>query len=223
MTPPLAAEVAEIAGGLFPGFVRIALVPIADAAPSGFEDEEEALLTPAARSRRRSEFRAGRACAHQALAALGCDHGPLLALPERRGPRWPNGVVGSISHGGAWAGAAVAYAVDAAGLGIDIEPVHPPIEPGVARLVLTEGERRVCETGPEFLAKLLFSAKEAIYKCLTPRAGGPQEFQDVEVDVDLDAGRFTARGTGAVGVGLEGRCSVAGGHIITGAFLSSAP
>ncbi|MDQ6910424.1 MAG: hypothetical protein M3Z84_06530 [Actinomycetota bacterium] len=70
---------------------------------------------------RRREFLGGRACAHAALSAIGRDDGPT-AVGARHEPTWPPGVVGSISHGGEWAGAVVALDVDAIGLGLDIEP-----------------------------------------------------------------------------------------------------
>jgi 4'-phosphopantetheinyl transferase EntD len=47
-----------------------------------------------------------------------------------RTPVWPDGVVGSITHTGDFAAAAVAWAADIAGLGIDSEQV---IDPAAAR------------------------------------------------------------------------------------------
>ncbi|HEV2070741.1 MAG TPA: hypothetical protein VGR26_13190, partial [Acidimicrobiales bacterium] len=70
----LAADGASALTGLFPPFVRVALVPVADhRCPWA---EEEAAVARAVASRRR-EFLSGRAAAHAALAAIGRDHGPV--------------------------------------------------------------------------------------------------------------------------------------------------
>src|ERR1700761_3617241 len=68
--------------------------------------DEEALLGRAVEKRRR-EFAAGRGCARRALAALGLPPAPLLP-GEGGAPRWPDGVVGSITHCAGYAAAAVA-------------------------------------------------------------------------------------------------------------------
>ena len=67
--------------------------------------------------KRQREFLAGRWCAEQALQRLaaGSTH---VAMAEDRAPIWPNGVVGSITHSGNFAAAAVAWAADIAGLGV---------------------------------------------------------------------------------------------------------
>src|SRR5215471_17196874 len=70
---------------------------------------------------RRSEFAAGRAVAHAALARLPAPAGPIL--PGRAGePRWPDGVVGSITHCAGYRACAVAPARGMAAIGIDAEP-----------------------------------------------------------------------------------------------------
>jgi 4'-phosphopantetheinyl transferase EntD len=84
----------------------------------------------------------------------------------------------------------------------------------VERLVLTDVER--CREPP---SKIVFSAKESVFKCLSPRTGWLLEPADVEVELDLAGGRFAAvvddRFT-AVDVPdqLHGRFAVAHGLII---------
>ena len=58
--------------------------------------EEEACLEGVSASRKR-EFRAGRLCARNALRLLGAECVPIIPS-EQRGPTWPEGVIGSISH-----------------------------------------------------------------------------------------------------------------------------
>src|SRR6202165_5059978 len=97
-------------------------------------------LSPATRSRlpqalrfatqkRQREFLAGRWCAEQALQRLGAGS-THVAMAADRAPIWPDGVVGSITHTGNFAAAAVAWAADIAGLGIDSEQI---IDPGGER------------------------------------------------------------------------------------------
>ncbi|MGW2748808.1 4'-phosphopantetheinyl transferase family protein [Streptomyces sp. NPDC001450] len=58
--------------------------------------QEEAVIAGAG-PKRRAEFTSVRACAHDALTALGVPPAPLL--PDERGaPNWPSGVVGSMTH-----------------------------------------------------------------------------------------------------------------------------
>jgi 4'-phosphopantetheinyl transferase EntD len=68
--------------------------------------------------KRQREFLAGRWCAKQALQCLGAGSTDV-AMAEDRAPIWPDGVVGSITHTGDFAAAAVAWAADIAALGID--------------------------------------------------------------------------------------------------------
>src|SRR5258708_1959162 len=73
---------------------------------------------PLTAPRRPHEFERGRACAHRALERLGVP-GPVGRNDETRGPLWPPGVAGSITHTRALAVAAVMHG---AALGIDLEP-----------------------------------------------------------------------------------------------------
>src|ERR1700720_1454604 len=78
-----------------------------------------------ATQKRQREFLAGRWCAKQALQCLGAGS-THVAIAEDRAPIWPGGVVGSITHTGDFAAAAVAWAADVAALGIDSEQIIDP-------------------------------------------------------------------------------------------------
>src|ERR1700738_5557121 len=78
-----------------------------------------------ATQKRQREFLAGRRCAKQALQGLGAGS-THVAMAEDRAPIRPGGVVGSITHTGDFAAAAVAWAADIAGLGIDSEQIIDP-------------------------------------------------------------------------------------------------
>ncbi|SNT48614.1 4'-phosphopantetheinyl transferase EntD (siderophore biosynthesis) [Asanoa hainanensis] len=142
---------------------------------------------------RRGEFVTARRCAREALARLGYPPAAIRPGP-RREPRWPDGAVGSITHCAGYRAAAVARAVDLAGVGIDAEP-HGPLPDGVADVV----------AGPDELAMLararpgthwdrvLFSAKESIYKVWYPLTGRWLGFEDVHLAIDPVTSTFRGR------------------------------
>jgi 4'-phosphopantetheinyl transferase EntD len=136
-----------------------------------FDAEERAIRNAVVK--RRSEFATVRHCARLALANLGIDAGPI-APGQRGAPAWPPGVVGSMTHCQAYRAAAVARDADVRGLGIDAEP-NQPLPEGVLDLVSSAAERRhldgLAADEPTIAwDRLLFSAKESIYKTWFPLA-----------------------------------------------------
>ena len=168
---------------------------------------------------RRSEFAAGRAVAHAALARLPAPTGPVL--PGRAGePRWPDGVVGSITHCAGYRASAVALARDVAAIGIDAEPARP-LPAGLIESVAAPAERwplaELRLAHPELPWELLlFCAKEAVYKAWFPLTGHRLGFAGVLVEFAA-AGAFTAQVTGAAGV--TGRWLVRDGLALTAATV----
>lgn len=132
--------------------------------PSPFLFSEEAELVASAVEKRRLEFARGRHCARAALRRLGLADQPLLSGSQRE-PLWPTGVVGSITHTAGMCGAVVGWQSRYSGVGIDIEPAAP-LERAVAERIASEAEMRSLDALPPLLAaRLIFSAKEAFYKC----------------------------------------------------------
>ncbi|MEU0402642.1 4'-phosphopantetheinyl transferase superfamily protein [Streptomyces sp. NPDC006197] len=160
-----------------------------DPRPSWLFAEEEALMARATPGRRR-EFATARLCAHRALAGLGVAAAPLLR--GRRGaPAWPAGTVGSITHCAGYRGAAVAPAARFLGLGIDAEP-HAPLPSEVREEVVFGPEkarlRELAARRPDIAwDRLLFSAKESVYKAWSGYGGTWLGFEDAEVSWRLDA------------------------------------
>ena len=151
----------------------------------------EAALVGNAVEKRRQEFATVRHCARSALAELGI--APVPILPGVRGaPVWPEGIVGSMTHCAGYRAAAVARTAEIAGLGIDAE-VHGPLPEGVLDLVSSEAEREHLASLPPGVHwdRLLFSAKESVYKVWSPRTGEWLGFE--EASVSFEAGVFTAR------------------------------
>ena len=71
----------------------------------------------------------GRALARQALAAIGIAPVPIPSGPQGE-PRWPSGIVGSITHCAGYRACAVGHADSFAALGIDAER-DVPLKDGV--------------------------------------------------------------------------------------------
>ncbi len=145
-------------------------------------------------AKRQAEFCAVRICARRLLAQLGVDNYPLL--PNRdRSPRWPEGIIGSISHTQGYCAVVAARSGRLVGLGLDVEQ-HHPLKPELIRLVCTDRERRWLDTQPTTeryrLAKLIFCAKESAYKCQYPITKSFVDFRQAELYLDLDLKRFRA-------------------------------
>ncbi|MFK4066906.1 4'-phosphopantetheinyl transferase [Streptomyces sp. NPDC029674] len=157
---------------------------------------EEAAVVANAVAKRRNEFTTVRHCARTALARIGVPPAPIL--PGHRGaPGWPDGVVGSMTHCAGYRAAVVARADEVTSLGIDAEPGEPLRDPDVLNLVADETERAaLAALGSRHPAtpwdRLLFSAKESVYKTWFPLTGRWLGFEEARVELD-PGGTFTAR------------------------------
>lgn len=166
----------------------------------GAGDEEwllpqEADLISTAVQERRREYAAGRQAARRALSALGHGHAAILSAPTRE-PIWPEGVVGSLTHCAGYAAAVVARDVRAASIGVDAEP-NLPLPDEVVHLVMPHIERELlvdtAVARPDIAVdRVLFCAKEAVFKAWYPLTRRQLGFHDVRVSVGADGG-FTAR------------------------------
>lgn len=153
---------------------------------------EEQRCIPDAVTKRYREFTAGRLCARKVLKKLGVDNFPLL-VGDSRQPLWPPGVVGSISH--CYDNCVVAATKDThiAGLGIDVED-SATLEAGIKSLICRKSEEQWVSgvSKPDCVdwAKIIFSAKESVYKCLFPLKNIYMDFREVEIEFDLENNEF---------------------------------
>jgi 4'-phosphopantetheinyl transferase EntD len=159
-----------------------------------FPEEEKALGRPV--EKRRREFTTARACAREALQGLGLQPVPI-PTGTRGEPLWPAGVVGSITHCDGYRACAVAPAHEFLGLGIDAEPDDALPEGVLAAIARTEELaqlRQLARTEPAVhWDRLLFSAKESVYKTWFPLAGRSLGFEDAMLTFAPDRRSFTAR------------------------------
>ncbi|MFE3328919.1 4'-phosphopantetheinyl transferase [Streptomyces sp. NPDC059176] len=175
---------------------------------------------------RQREFGTVRACARTALGTLGLPPVPILPGPGRA-PRWPAGVVGAMTHCRGYRAAAVALSSDVVTIGLDAEPHLPLPDAGVGDLVLLPEERetlrRLAELRPEVCwDRLVFSAKESVYKAWYPLARRWLDFHEAVVTPIPDDSAFHARllvkgplVNGRPLTGFQGRWTIESGLVVT--------
>jgi 4'-phosphopantetheinyl transferase EntD len=186
---------------------------------------EESVVAHAV-DRRRQEFAAVRLCARTALARLGVPPAPILP-GERGAPIWPNGVVGSMTHCPGYRAAAVARDADVRTIGVDAER-NEPLPAGVLDLISLPVEREglpglYVQRSDVCWDRLLFSAKESVYKAWFPLTRRWLDFTGARLTLDLLTCTFTARllMPGAPLAQFRGRWLVGAGLIITAISVPS--
>jgi 4'-phosphopantetheinyl transferase EntD len=149
--------------------------------------------------KRRREFTTARGCAHEALSLIGVGERAVPA-GERGEPLWPTGVVGSITHCDGYRACVLAHRCQIATIGIDAEPnVELPsriaasdIAAG-AELDQLDQLRRSPQNGTSVhWDRLLFSAKETVYKAWYPLTKRWLGFEDAFITIDPRRRTFTA-------------------------------
>jgi 4'-phosphopantetheinyl transferase EntD len=199
-------------GALLPGVVVVESTRGDVEGVELYAAEEEAVGR--AVEKRRREFTTGRGLARDALARLGV---PAQAIPrgERGEPLWPDGVVGSITHCAGYRACAVARSGDLAALGIDAEP-DEPLPPGILEAIARPEERRaIARVNWD---RVLFSAKESVFKTWFPLTGEWLGFEDATLAL-RDDGTFSAKLLQR-SVTLDGRWLCQGGFAMTAIALS---
>lgn len=173
----------------------------------------------AAIPRRLAEFAAGRSAARMAMAGLGHPPQPIPTAPDRA-PIWPAGLTGSITHSDRLCLAIIGRSTQWAGLGIDTEPAEP-LDPALWPIILRP-EEGLPAPDPA-TAKLIFSAKEAVYKAQYPIS--KRLFGFDALTVDLGDMTFRARFATAMppfdqGHEIVGKYCEIDGQIITIAWVA---
>lgn len=183
--------------------------------------------------KRYSEFAAGRSQARQLIAAL-TGVAETLLIGEYRQPLWPRAVTGSISHSDNYCAVAIAPKSVLDSVGLDVEPFEA-LDADVADVVLTEAEHAstavidnmLLQSGREALGgkahKLIFSIKEAVYKCCYPEVQAFIDFHQCNVSLDVDNQSYLAvidchnSNGDPVQMEITGSWLIESGHIFAGA------
>ena len=183
--------------------------------------------------KRMQEFAAGRLCARRALAEFGfVDY--ALKVAEDRQPMWPAGMVGSITHTTGFCAAVVARQRAATALGIDSEVVGR-VNAEIWHKICVPVESAWVESLPApqrpGAMALIFSAKEAFYKCQYPAVRQRLNFHDARVEAPVwgaPGGEFRIHAmrslaiAGYAALPLPGRYLFHEGFVTAGLGLSGA-
>ncbi|MFD7621935.1 4'-phosphopantetheinyl transferase [Streptomyces sp. NPDC059802] len=220
------------------------ILPSRVAVAEAFSDLPDAVLLPGEEeltrgfvAKRRGEFATTRHCARRALGSLGIAPVPILK-GERGAPIWPERTVGSLTHCTGYRAAAVAHRTDVFSIGIDAEehaPLPGDVHNSIALATEQRRERELRREHPEIhWDRLLFSAKEAVYKAWFPLTHRWLGFEEADIELRLD-GSFTAEllasdpvpatGTGseAVPAAFHGRWLAEKGLVLTAIVVGNAP
>ncbi len=128
-------------------------------------------------AKRKSEFLAGRICAALALRAAGQQ---IHVGRNGRAPVWPRNVAGSISHSNSRAIAVVSLTHSA--IGVDCETIlTDALALKLQAEIISPAEAQLHPPALPFASFLtvVFSAKEAVYKALSPQLETMPAFLDV--------------------------------------------
>ncbi len=208
----------------------VATVEMYDDPPELVPLPEEEVLIMRSVVKRRNEFITARHCARLALGQLGVSPVPILK-GEKGEPRWPEGVVGSLTHCAGFRGAAVGRRGDVRSVGIDAEP-HDVLPNGVLDAISLPVERhQLSRLEPRLhWDRILFCAKEATYKAWFPLTNRWLGFEDAHIVFGVDdsgaGGGFESRilvdptaTSGPPLKSLSGRWSVREGLVLTAVVL----
>lgn len=129
--------------------------------------------------KRRSEFLAGRLCAAHVLRQAGL---PETVGQKGRAPVWPENVAGSITHSRNRAIAALAPRHAAVGIDCEAMVSHDRAIQ-LCSAIFSEAEASHCPPALPFAGffTLVFSAKEALYKALSPRLDRIPDFHEARL------------------------------------------
>jgi 4'-phosphopantetheinyl transferase EntD len=173
-----------------------AVVEVRGDVPDAILFPEEKEVIGRAVEKRRREFRTGRACARAALAELGVEAQAIPSGP-RGAPQWPAGIVGSITHCDGYRACALAHRADLVAIGIDAELDTALPEGLIGDIALPEERRALDQLTAEEPGtswdRLLFSAKEAVYKAWFPLTERWLGFEDARVEIDRERRFFSAQ------------------------------
>ncbi|KAB2700215.1 4'-phosphopantetheinyl transferase superfamily protein [Ochrobactrum sp. Kaboul] len=148
---------------------------------------DEIATLPARNPVRRRASGAARIAARELLKTY--DKSDFAILRGASGePVWPSGIVGSLAHDDDMAVAAVASSAVFLSVGIDVEPAIALPE-DIAALVKQPDDR--LPEGTADADRILFCAKEAVYKAAYPLDGVILNYDDIIVDLQQGHARTT--------------------------------
>ena len=176
------ATLSPVIAGLFPDGVVAAELRAPGVAALLLPAEAEGVAN--AIPTRVQEFAAGRLCARRALAEFGVTGFPVRVARDRQ-PLWPEFLVGSITHTAGFCAAVVAERTSVMRRRASIPRWPAPSKADLWASICAEAELTWLGALPRAqraaAVTLIFSAKEAFYKCQYPLIGEWLSFHDLAV------------------------------------------
>jgi 4'-phosphopantetheinyl transferase EntD len=179
---------------------------------------EEAAHLGRAVPKRMQEFAAGRLCARRALAEFGMPDFPVRVADDRQ-PIWPDSMAGSITHTAGFCAAAVAERRRIQALGLDSEVVGD-VKAEIWPHICLPDEIAWIQSLPSAeqapAVTLIFSAKEAFYKCQYPLVRERLGFHDVRIEAptwDASAGIFLVHPVRSVAIAAHASLPLHGRYL----------
>jgi 4'-phosphopantetheinyl transferase EntD len=176
--------------------------------------------------KRAREFAAGRLCARRALAEFGIVDFPIKVADDRQ-PIWPDTMVGSITHTAGFCAAVVAERRRTAALGLDSEvvgAVNAEIWPSICVPFETAWVESLPASEQAAAVTLIFSAKEAFYKCQYPMARERLNFHDARVAAvawGASDGAFQIHATQSLALGTRTALPMQGRYLFHEEFVTA--
>ena len=221
MTPMSRLSLDARLTGLFGEGCRTRVSPTDSGIDESHLAKSEIAVIARAVPKRRREFSAGRKLAQVLLAELGAPPAPLLPDSDRC-PIWPKGFRGSISHCAELCAVVVSADDRVRSVGLDIEPSVPLEARLVERIARPEELAGLDAQERGARAKILFSIKEAVYKCQFPISRAFLGFHDVEVELEEDhfcAVILEEKAAALAAREISGRFALSAGHVFSAARL----
>jgi 4'-phosphopantetheinyl transferase EntD len=176
--------------------------------------------------KRVQEFAAGRLCARRALAEFGIVDFPIKVADDRQ-PIWPDSMVGSITHTVGYGAAVVAERQSAAALGLDSEvvgDVHADIWPRICVPTETTWVESLAALEQAAAVTLIFSAKEAFYKCQYAVVRERLNFHDARIEAvawGASSGAFLIHATRAIALRTRTALPLQGRYLYHEGFVTA--
>ena len=194
--------------------------------PRALYPEEARYLQRAVR-KRAEEFAAGRLCARLLLREFGIQNFPI-EIGAHRQPLWPESMVGSITHTTGFCAAVAAPKKCLRSVGIDTE-ITGSVKADLWRSICTPAETAWLRSLPDpaqlAAATLIFSAKEAFYKCQFPLTQERLGFHDVSVELPAwgeERGAFRISANCSIALESSAPLPLQGEYLFHEQFITSA-
>lgn len=132
-------------------------------------------------AKRKVEYLAGRYCAQVLFSNHFAFENVEVTAQSDRAPEWPKGFVGSITHTNNWVACAAGRRNRLDSIGIDAEETFSISDYGEIRSNVFSKEEQNLIGSDLRMATLMFTFKEAFYKCFYPLTKKVFGFETVEI------------------------------------------